>query len=182
MAKRSKFDRIPKDLYTTSDPRAFKALSPHLPAGVKYVECCAGPMELIIGLAQLRPDVQCVAAYDAVGWHRDVTLRDATLPWTDEELNGADMFITNPPWTRKLMHAIIVALISTGRPVWLLFDADWAYTQQAIPYLQYCSKIVSIGRLKWFKNTKHDPMDNAAWYCFELSPETPTPLFYGRTK
>lgn len=64
-------------------------------------------------------------------------------------------------------------------PTWLLFDADWAHTKQASEYLKYCSKIVSIGRVKWIPDSKMTGKDNCAWYLFNKDPQEI--VFYGRT-
>ena len=77
-----------------------------------------------------------------------------------------DQFITNPPWSRPALHSIISHLMTLERVCWLLLDADWAHTKQAVPYLTYCRKIVSVGRLKWIPQTKHVGKDNCAWYLF----------------
>jgi hypothetical protein len=45
-----------------------------------------------------------------------------------------------------------------------------------LEYMKMCSKIVSIGRIKWFGNMTGK--DNCAWYLFE-NKETET-IFYGR--
>jgi hypothetical protein len=65
------------------------------------------------------------------------------------------------------------------RPTWLLFDADWMHTKQAIPYLQYCSKVVAIGRVKWIEDSKFTGKDNACWYLFDKNEMSGT-QFYGR--
>src|SRR3984893_1647357 len=70
--------------------------------------------------------------------------------------HDAEFFITNPPWTRQLLHPIIVNL-KRQKPTWLLFDADWAHTIQAAPYLSFCRKIVSVGRVKWIGSRYHAP-------------------------
>lgn len=77
----------------------------------------------------------------------------------------ADCFITNPPWTRTILHPLIDHL-SNIAPTWLLFDADWMHTVQAKTYLKRCVKIVSVGRVKWIAGSKHTGLDNAAWYLF----------------
>ena len=65
-------------------------------------------------------------------------------------------------------------------PTWLLFDADWMHTKQAIPYLDYCEKIVSIGRVKWFGNASGK--DNSCWYLFDGKDfDRSGTTFYGRT-
>jgi len=52
-------------------------------------------------------------------------------------------------------------------PTWLLFDADWMHTKQAIPYLKYCTDIVSVGRLIWIEGTKTSGKDNCVWFRFD---------------
>ena len=47
---------------------------------------------------------------------------------------SADVFITNPPWRRDVLHPIIVNL-SDQAPTWLLLDAGWVHTRQSVPYL-----------------------------------------------
>lgn len=62
---------------------------------------------------------------------------------------------------------------------WLLFDADWVHTRQAIPYLPRLKKIVSVGRLIWIPGTKMTGKDNCAWHLFERDWSRPA-LFFGR--
>ena len=87
----------------------------------------------------------------------------------------SDYIITNPPWDRSVLHPMIDHF-SLLRPTWLLFDADWPHTKQSAEYMKMCSKIVSIGRIKWFGNMTGK--DNCAWYLFG-NKETET-KFYGR--
>jgi hypothetical protein len=58
---------------------------------------------------------------------------------------------------------------ATTHPTWLLFDADWAHTKQSTPYMAYCAKIVSVGRVKWIEGSKMTGKDNCAWYLFDKS-------------
>jgi hypothetical protein len=80
---------------------------------------------------------------------------------------GDVKIITNPPWTRGLLHAMILHF-ATMTDTWLLFDADWAHTEQAPPLLAFCHKIVAVGRVKWFEGSRHQGKDNVAWYNFDL--------------
>lgn len=150
MGKRSNYKRIDKDAYMTTDPRATLPLIEHIGSGVLYYEPCVGNGDLI----NLMPQFYCVGRSDEE--------KDAR---TYQYETNAQCFITNPPWSRNLLHPIIENL-RNQLPTWLLFDADWMHTQQAIPYLGYCKTILSVGRLKWFPGTKHDPMDNCVWYLF----------------
>jgi len=86
----------------------------------------------------------------------------------DEILNqhgGFDAIITNPPWERALLHPMILRFQEIA-PTWLLFEADWAFTRQANAFMDHCSHIVAVGRLRWVPGTKHSAMDSCAWYRF----------------
>jgi hypothetical protein len=58
---------------------------------------------------------------------------------------------------------------SAMRPTWLLFDADWMHTLQSAPYMKWCRKIVSVGRVKWIPDSTMTGKDNCAWYLFDQS-------------
>ena len=86
--------------------------------------------------------------------------------------------ITNPPWSRDLMHRLITHFQNI-RPTWLLLDADWAHTKQAAPFLAHCSDIVAVGRIKWIEGSKHTGKDNCAWHQFDIKHNA-GPVFHGR--
>ena len=163
MGKRaSQFARRKNDAYDTP-AEAVEALLPHLPDLSTYIEPCAGNGALI---AALRPAGHiCVGAIDIEPRGPNVRQGDARQTQISA---GADYFITNPPWTRDLLHPIIVNL-SAMLPTWLLFDADWMHTRQAAPYLGLCRKIVSVGRVKWIPDSPFTGKDNAAWYLFDAN-------------
>lgn len=174
MGKRSDFTRRKMDFYATPES-AVRPLLPHIPKGTIYCEPCAGGGDLIGHLLTLGGH-HCIAAYDAVmdPWPKI----DAT--WLlEDDLRGAEMIITNPPWDRPVLHQIIerCALL---RPTWLLFDADWMHTAQAAPHLEICRKIVSIGRVKWIEGSKNSGMDNCCWYLFDRNSLGSTTEFVGR--
>lgn len=156
MGKRSNYPRIDKDAYMTWDPRAalplinaLGGIMPYKFGDITYYEPCVGNGDLI----KLLP-------YKCVGYS-DIEKDARTTQYT----TTADCFITNPPWSRKLLHPIIENL-RKQLPTWLLFDADWMHTQQAIPYMKYCKAIISIGRVRWIPESKHDGVDNCVWYLF----------------
>ena len=91
---------------------------------------------------------------------------------TQYHITNVDYFITNPPWTRELLHPIIDNL-RKQLPTWLLFDADWMHTKQARPYLPFCDLIVSVGRVKWIPDSLYVGKDNSCWYKF-INQETET--------
>jgi len=104
--------------------------------------------------------------YDVEPRHKIVQQADAVF-LNKDDMKRADVVITNPPWGRDVLHQIIERSGFWG-PTWLLFDADWMHTRQAMQYLPKCKKIVSIGRVKWFGKTAGK--DNCCWYLFDDKP------------
>lgn len=156
MGKRSDFKRRKQDAYYTP-PEAVEPLLAHLYAGT-YIDPCCG-------------DGAIERALDALGgptcvWASDIE-EDARVSnyGVAQHMFPVDVFITNPPWTREILHPIIENLCSQ-LPTWLLFDAAWAHTKQAIPYKNHCKKIVSVGRVSWMQNGVSS-LDDCAWYLFD---------------
>jgi hypothetical protein len=172
VGKRSDFDRRPQDAYNTIDPRAVTALKPHLNGVRTFAEPCDGMGHLRLGLENA--GLRCVYANDILNGEED----DDALRMTLYDIEGVDAIITNPPWTRSVLHKLILHFQSL-RPTWLLFDSDWAYNRHAAPYLDTCSDIVAVGRLKWVPDTPHSGKDNASWYRFWRQHHGPT-KFHGR--
>ncbi|MGR3221201.1 MAG: hypothetical protein ACUZ8H_15510 [Candidatus Anammoxibacter sp.] len=162
MGKRSpNFKRRKNDAYDTPY-KAFSPLLPYIIPESSFCEPCAGNGHLIDHLDSNEFD--CVSAYDTYPRRIDIHKFDA-LKLEKRDINNADYIITNPPWTRQILHPMI-DIFRNITTTWLLFDADWAHTKQAEPYMEYCSMIVSIGRVQWIPDSKHVGMDNAAWYRF----------------
>ena len=88
----------------------------------------------------------------------------------------ADAIITNPPYERKTMHALIEHFARI-LPTWLLLETDWASTKQAVPFMSMCSDIVSVGRLRWIEGTTMTGMQNFAWYRFDAR-HSAGPIFH----
>lgn len=166
MGKRSKFLRRKNDFYETPE-KAVLPLLPHLKPQRKFIEPCAGHGALIKHIEKY--DHKCIMASDinpapkGIIWNGGI--KDATK---DNYLirTPIDCFITNPPWTRELLHPIIENL-SKQYPTWLLFDANWLFTKQAKPYLPYLLKVVTIGRIKWIEDSKYLSKDDCCWYLFD---------------
>ncbi|TXG96254.1 MAG: hypothetical protein E6R08_09785 [Nevskiaceae bacterium] len=152
MGKRSSFARRPMDAYQTP-PEPVQPLLPHLGGIRTFSEPCAGEGRLIAHLEAA--GLRCVHANDFIYGEDARKL---------EDFGGADAIITNPPWSRDLLHDMIVHFQRHAQ-TWLLFDSDWAYTVQARPFLPQCSDIVAVGRVKWFGGT--GGKDNASWYRFD---------------
>jgi hypothetical protein len=171
MGKRSTFERRPRDFY----PTPYEAVPPllrHLEPGTRFIEPCVGEFDLARHLE--KNGHSCWAAYD-LGAACDA--RKSTY-WSASNRNLVDCFITNPPWSRDDLHKIIVNL-SDQLPTWLLFDADWVHTLQAAPYLPRLKRIVSVGRVRWIKDSPFTGKDNCAWHLFDKPGNAPAE-FYGR--
>ena len=174
MGKRSDFERKPRDFY----PTPFAAVEPlidHLwPGKFKFSEPCAGDGQLCRHLEYFGGI--CMWASDIEPQLEGISKNDFT-EIVDFHVLESDYIITNPPWDRAVLHPMIDHF-SLLRPTWLLFDADWAHTKQAVPYLDRCRKNVSVGRVKWIPASNMTGKDNCAWYLFG-NKETET-KFYGR--
>lgn len=177
MAKRSdgQFERIPNDLYRTWDTRALARLLPHLSPQTLFVEPCAGAGDLVDQL--VNAGHRCRGAFDIAPLRGDIRPGDATtLRWN----TSTGVWITNPPWTRHMLHAIIRNLAAQA-PMWALFDADWMHIDKSAQLMPICRKIVSVGRLKFIPDSEHDGKDNCAWYLFDAT-RPPGPIeFVGRS-
>lgn len=197
MGKRSNFERIENDFYETPI-EAFYALIPHLPkCNFILVDPCAGEHKIIKHLRDLMdngiayyPYDYCPEDYEAQSKQADA---QSAKYFETAFFNSYDVILTNPPWDRRvkdengkllptdqqLLHRIIDNC-SSQAPTWLLFDADWMHTVQSEEYMKYCHKIVSVGRLKWFPNTKTVGKDNCAWYLFDQTKVNRGTRFYSR--
>jgi len=173
MGKRSDFSRIERDYYPTPI-EAVRPLVPHLPlANFGYVEPCAGDGRLVRHINALTEGrAVCEAAYDIEPQDPSV------MAWNAMDVTVASMFITNPPWDRKVLHPLIQHLSSVA-PTWLLFDADWMHTRQSVPMVARLQKVVSVGRVKWIEGSKMTGKDNCCWYLFDARHSGPA-QFFGR--
>jgi hypothetical protein len=156
MGKRSaNFERRERDFY----PTPYAGVLPLIPylRGVRtFAEPCCGDGSLIRHLESF--GLRCTYADDIA------TGQDALSVMS---YGGAEVIITNPPYQRALMHALI-AHFQKIAPTWLLLELDWAATKQAIPHLTHCSDIVVVGRLRWIKDSPHTGKDNFGWYRFDV--------------
>jgi hypothetical protein len=156
VGKRSSFERRPADFYPTPKA-AVTPLIPYLRASNirSFAEPCAGEGDLVRHLEGF--GLRCAYAGD-ISSGRDALERDY--------YGAIDCIITNPPYTRDLLHKLIEHFKRIA-PTWLLLTADWVSTLQAVPYLSHCSDIVTVGRVKWFENSRYTSKDNFAWYRFD---------------
>ena len=160
MGKRSDFERRPMDDYATP-VKAVAPLKPFLGSVKRFAEPCSGDGALIAHLE---------ACGLSCAFSGDLRRGFDALQITKWDVEGCDAIITNPPWTRSLLHPMIDRFRRL-KPTWLLFDADWMHTKQASPYLPYCSDIVSVGRLKWIEGSKYSGKDNVAWFRFTVGEQ-----------
>jgi hypothetical protein len=176
MGKRSTFKRRKNDLYRTPG-EAIPALAHHLPDRFRFAEPCAGNGLLSDHLQRVGGSAMFLG--DQVPGRGDVTQQDA-LGWrvNDRPRRHVDYIITNPPWSRALLHPMICHF-SAQRPTWLLFDADWMHTVQSARFNTMLRKVVSVGRLKWIPGSKSTGKDNCAWYLFDQNTNGATE-FVGR--
>lgn len=167
MGKRSNFERKKGDFYPTPfEPCA--VLFPFLPPRTCFIEPCAGDGRMIEHFESQGHN--CIYACDidpqADGIEkRDVlTCFDGNLLSDGFMLPRCEMIITNPPWERAPLHAMIGAFTSHA-DTWLLFDADWKETLQAGPFGALCRDIVPVGRVSWEGNGVAGK-ENSSWYRF----------------
>ena len=103
MGKRSAFTRHSRDFYVTPEV-AIKPLLPHITNITAFVEPCAGDGALVdhlhssgkrcVDAVDIEPQTESVRKLDALDLHRCT----------------GQAFITNPPWSRPILHQLIVHL------------------------------------------------------------------------
>ena len=173
MGKRSDFNRVERDFYPTPYD-AIIPLLPHLDDRALFAEPCCGDGALVEHLRKHGHHPYWMSDIEPkceLGIKADALVLTVPLQW-------ADCIITNPPWSRDILHPMIEQFRKQNT-TWLLFDADWAHTKQSAPFIPYCSMIVSVGRLKWMPDSKMTGKDNCCWYRFHKDRADRT-VFVGR--
>jgi hypothetical protein len=168
MGKRSNFERRAADFYPTPMP-AVVPLLPYLRGVRSFAEPCAGDGALVRHLEEF--GLNCVYVGD---------IRTGQDALALDHYGAVDAIITNPPYTRDVMHRLIDHFQRIA-PTWLLLDSDWASTRQAAPFLPCCSDIVTIGRVRWIEGSKHTGKDNYAWFKFDAQ-HISGPVFHWRDR
>ena len=174
LAKRSEFDRIPRDFYPTPIEAVYPLYKYLEGSSKRFVEPCAGDGRLVRHIERMGH--QCIYKADIEPMADDINKSDALF--FNNGYPECDLIITNPPWTREILHPMIDVFIAHA-PTWLLFDAGWMFTEQARPYLIHCKCIVAIPRVKWIEGSEHGAMDDCCWYLFDRSWSSGT-VFIGR--
>ena len=167
MTKRAsgKYPRKPRDSYATPY-EAVVPLLPHLAKETWFDEPCQGHGHLVNHLKK--------------HGHIIVNATDIQDGYDALEIERCDgsMFITNPPWSRPILHKLITHL-SDIAPTWLLIDADWMHTKQSIPFMDRLVTIVSVGRISWMGNGTVG-FDDCVWLKFCQPSIHRATRFYGR--
>lgn len=168
MGKHSDFPRRAHDEYPTPLEAALPLRA--FLAGVRtFMEPCCGDGRLIRHIEGFGP--LCIYSGD-IQTGTDA-LNDVLLARTI-----ADAIITNPPYTWEILKPMIERFVQIA-PTWLLLEADFKHNKRSAPFIAMCSDIVSIGRVKWFDDTKHEGKANYAWYRFHAQ-HTRGPVFHPR--
>src|SRR4051812_16229109 len=136
MGKRSAFGRRAGDAYPTPI-EAVLPLIPHLRGVRNFAEPCAGDGALIRHLESFG---LCCTYTGDIATGQDALACDNF---------GRVPIITNPPWRRDQLHALIGHSMRCAPFCWLLFDANWANTLQSRDLIQHSSPILPIGRVRW---------------------------------
>ncbi len=170
MGKRSEFERKERDFYPTPYEAVVPLLS-QLPRPTRFAEPCAGDGALVDHL--MAHGHVCARARDIDPRRCDIDKKDALTTLT----GNIDFFITNPPWEWKILDPLI-RFLSEQHPTWLLLNADVMHNKRMGPHMKKCSRVVSVGRVKWMPGSKNTGMENCAWMLFQAEPSTTT--FIGR--
>ena len=187
MSKRSNFDKVPKEFYPTTDPKAVPTKLVEFIRGKTYAEPCYGNGDLEdllmdVATCEWRSDIrETVQAREGVALPRSGSSKvmDA-LCLSKEDIARCQLIVTNPPFSKDVLLPLLDHFISL-KPTWLLLPADYMHNQYFSDYMKKCSRVISVGRLKWFKDSKHTSTDNFAWYFWPKgSTGEMETVFYGR--
>lgn len=166
MSKRSNFKKNPRDYYQTFDRRAGDALAPF----IKDVETFAEPFVgngALVNQLQENHDKLCFWKSD-IEPQPDVSFGLTSLVMDFSEVSSHDMrhcdvMITNPPFTKELFHEAIEHFTPMIN-CWWLNQADYIFNKGSSHIIdKYVTDVVTIGRLKWFKDTNQSSVDNFVW-------------------
>ncbi len=181
MGKRTNYERKPRDFYSTPVEAVkplLESFSEDWEGPLLFCEPCAGNGALVGHLEGSNPLV-CILAMDIEPQQDWIVKGDASL-LKEEHLQNCDMIITNPPFSWSLLKPLLDRWLPLI-PCALLLPADFMHNIRFQEYLKYCSKIISIGRVKWIEGSKMSGMENYCWYFFDPhKTEEVCPVFEGR--
>jgi hypothetical protein len=179
MGKRSKgFEKRKSDFYITPK-EAVIPLLPFLPSKTKFVNPAAGTGNIITHLED--KGHKCVKAYDLENrGNPRIEQMDTRHMGASAVPKSAQYIIENPPWTRSIMHDMIMSW-SAIKPTWLIFQSDWMQNLEARPYLEHCRMILAVGRVSWMGNNVGG-MENVSWYLFDQNTSGATVFVNNRVR
>lgn len=177
MAKRSNYEKRPRDFYPTP-AKAVEPLQGVLRPNFTFCEPCAGNGALVSHL-EVGFQANCFFPSDIEPQADWITKKDG-LDLTAEDVEFCDMIITNPPFTWNVLKPLMDVWIPL-KPTILLLPADFIHNIRFGPYLEYCQAIVSIGRVKWIEDSKVSGMENYMW-AFFATEKVDSTQFIGRKK
>lgn len=161
-ARQSRYARRANDAYDTSDPGAVAPLLPFLQPGTRFIEPCAGAGDLVRQL-QAAGHV-CAAAFDIAPRAEGIEAIDAMSPrWSAVD---GEIIITNPPYSRPLVHDLIDTFTGRAGLAWVLLEADFAHRRCNARFMVRCRLVLTIGQIRWVPGTKHKSTKLYAWYLF----------------
>lgn len=181
MSKRTDLPRNPRDLYETHDPKAVAPIAPLWHGNeTRYIEPFCGSGELIANIAN-HCDAKCVHASDLEplpqvnGVPDGIIFEKYNFEVIDWESTAghknATHFISNPPWLndKKSDYQLlrIINHLSAIRPTWLLLNGNFAFNKRSSDAMGICTDIITVGRLKWIKGSKHSATEDSCWFLFD---------------
>ena len=179
MAKRSNFERHPRDYYVTPADAVIPLL-PHLPERCRFIEPCAGHGALVRALE--RHGHECVIAADIEPQGKNIAKLDAhdLFRRRASRCNLAQMIITNTPWRWAVLAPLMDRFIESRFPAWLLLPSDFAHNVRSAPYMHHCERYLAVGRVSWMAN-RVAGKENVSWFLFNSLPTAAT-LFFPRVQ
>ena len=119
----------PRDYWPTVDPSSVKPLIPFV-KGLNFYEPCIGDGSLVNLLRE--GGVNCVGGSDIEPIGEGVK-KDATK-LTEKDVEGADCFITNPPFSWDMLQPMLESLPKL-RPTWLLLPSGFMFNKRSAKYM-----------------------------------------------
>jgi len=147
MGKRSDFDRLTRDFYATIDPKALPETFLECVSGSTYAEPCYGNGDLV---RLIGDRAECLHKSDIEGGEGCQQLDGTKLTYGD--IWKCNAIVTNPPYKRTMLDPLLDQWLTVKKPIWLLLPADYMHNITFGKYMEKCSKVVSVGRLFWFKS------------------------------
>lgn len=153
----SRYKRIQDDNYQTVDPRCVHALADTIKLSGKIVDCCSPHGSKLVDALKDYGFKNAIGVGDAFGFIK------------------ADWIVSNPPYRKGLVDAIINAQLNRlgevhGVCMLLRNNFDFAKSRWSMfaanPF--YYGQIHMLFRPKWFTDDKASPIHNFVWHIWRL--------------